>query len=137
MASSLRGMLKLMDASYQPSIQVNLNWKVAQNIKKRPLCLLAPGGVLQCMCGVNAACVAGGRHTQDADEQLPAVHGQPTGDPESGQQDPRDGRDHQPTQDEPRVLPELCQGPTAVHQQVDCVSDERPQGNSQHHLYQD
>ena len=48
-----------------------------------------------------------------------------SGDPISWQQDPRNRRDDQHNEDSARVLPQLCQGTAALHQQVDYFAVQR------------
>ncbi len=48
-----------------------------------------------------------------------------SGDPVSWQQDPRDCRNNQHYEDSARVLPQLRQGATALHQQVDHFAIQR------------
>ena len=60
----------------------------------------------------------GGRHTQGPDEQLLAVHQLPDGDPELGQQDPRNSGDHKQHENSARILFEFLQRPPALHQQM-------------------
>ncbi len=48
-----------------------------------------------------------------------------SGDPISWQQDPRNRRDDQHNEDSARVLPQLCQGTAALHQQVDHFAVQR------------